>query len=152
MFMGTDPGYSGATVIINQDRKLIDYCRHNKTESELHTMLNAYGRIISFACLESVHSMPRQGVSSTFKFGKQFGTCIGLLTAEKIRFQLVLPRVWQRELNCLTGGNKNITKKKAAELFPGQKIIHATADAFLLAEYARRQWNQLSDRSKKIRN
>lgn len=35
-------------------------------------------------------------------------------------------------------GDKNVTKAAAQRLFPDQKVVHATADAMLLAEYARR--------------
>jgi hypothetical protein len=33
---------------------------------------------------------------------------------------------------------KQRNKAKAEELFPGQRITHATADALLIAEYCRR--------------
>jgi len=42
-------------------------------------------------------------------------------------------------LECLTGGNKNVSKAKAKELFPGTKFTHTTADATLIAEFGRRR-------------
>jgi hypothetical protein len=39
----------------------------------------------------------------------------------------------------LSKGDKNVTKRKAQELFPSLKITHATADALLIAEYLRRK-------------
>jgi hypothetical protein len=41
-------------------------------------------------------------------------------------------------MQCLTGGDKNISKRRAQELFPSLKITHAVADALLIAEYGRR--------------
>jgi len=38
----------------------------------------------------------------------------------------------------MTGGDKNVSKRRAQELFPEIKITHAIADALLIAEYARR--------------
>ena len=95
------------------------------------------------AMLERVHAMPRQGVASTFKFGRIFGVLqMGLLAAE-IPFREVPPHVWQRSLGCLSRGDKNVTKRMAQQIFPSQKVTHAKADALLLAEYCRRKWNSL---------
>jgi hypothetical protein len=38
-----------------------------------------------------------------------------------------------------TKGDKNVSKRRAQELFPQLKVTHATADALLIAEYGRRQ-------------
>ena len=40
-------------------------------------------------------------------------------------------------MDCLTGGDKNVTKRKAQSLFPWVKVTHAIADSMLLAEYCR---------------
>jgi len=90
------------------------------------------------ACLEKVHSMPGQGVASSFKFGQGFGHLEMALTASRIPFTYVTPQKWQKELGCLTGGDKNVSKARAQQLFPHLKITHALADALLLAEYCRR--------------
>jgi hypothetical protein len=44
----------------------------------------------------------------------------------------------------MTKGDKNITKRKAQELFPEIKITHAIADSLLIAEYGRRVWSTLA--------
>jgi hypothetical protein len=44
----------------------------------------------------------------------------------------------------MSAGNKNVTKTRAAQLFPGVKMTHAIADALLIAEYGRRCLNPLS--------
>jgi hypothetical protein len=88
--------------------------------------------------LEEVHSMPGQGVASCFTFGSSFGFlhCLGLGCG---RFERVRPQIWQRDLNCRTGGDKNISKARAMELFPSMRVTHANADALLIAEYGRRK-------------
>ncbi len=78
-----------------------------------------------------------QGVSSSFKFGKNAGGLEAFLTAADLRFDLVSPIKWQNALQCRTGGDKNITKAAAQRRWPGLKVIHATADALLLGEYGR---------------
>jgi crossover junction endodeoxyribonuclease RuvC len=98
-----------------------------------------YERSVSTACLEKVSAMPGQGVSGMFRFGTSFGELRMALVASAIPFELVTPQKWQKNLGCMSRGDKNVTKRKAQELFPGiKKITHAMADALLLAEYNRR--------------
>lgn len=94
------------------------------------------------AYIEQVHSSPQMGVKSAFTFGNGFGRLEMALTAAGIPFERVRPQVWQKSLGCMTKGDKNVSKRKAQELFPQLKITHATADAILLAEFGRRLQNQ----------
>ena len=50
----------------------------------------------AFAVVERVASMPKQGVSSTFKFGASYGSIRGVLVALQIRSHLVAPAVWKK--------------------------------------------------------
>lgn len=90
------------------------------------------------AFIEVVHSSPQMGVKSAFTFGNGFGHLEMALTAAGIPFERVRPQQWQKTMGCLTKGDKNVSKRKAQELFPSLKITHATADAILIAEYGRR--------------
>ena len=139
VFIGIDPGKNGGIAWIDSNgtacaekigatpRDTCDVLR--VIESFRHSM---------FAFIENVHAMPKQGVSSTFKFGWGAGMLHGLLTAMEIPFDTVTPSKWQKFLGCLTKSDKNVTKRKAQQLFPKLKVIHATADALLIAEYCRR--------------
>jgi hypothetical protein len=60
------------------------------------------------------------------------------LTAASIPFERVRPQAWQKALACMTKGDKNVSKRRAQELFPSMKITHAIADSLLIAEYNRR--------------
>ena len=82
--------------------------------------------------------MPGQGVASSFKFGQGFGHLEMALTASGIPHTYVAPQKWQKELQCLTKGDKNVSKARAQQLFPHIKVTHAIADALLIAEYCRR--------------
>lgn len=90
------------------------------------------------AYIEQVHSSPQMGVKSAFTFGNGFGHLEMALTAAGIPFERVRPQAWQKALGCLTKGDKNVSKRKAQELFPLLKITHSTADALLIAEFGRR--------------
>jgi hypothetical protein len=61
------------------------------------------------------------------------------LTAAGIPFERVTPQKWQKAMGCMTKGDKNVSKRRAQELFPQLKITHAIADALLIAEYGRKQ-------------
>ena len=91
------------------------------------------------AYLEQVHSSPQMGVVSSFTFGNGFGHLEMALTAAGIPFERVRPQVWQKAMGCMTKGDKNVSKRKAQELFPSMKVTHATADALLIASYGTKQ-------------
>jgi len=142
-YLGIDPGMSGACVLIPKDRAKVfplPYSKH--TPHDIAKFLRESGGIIK-AYLEGVNAMPKQGVSSTFKFGENYGFWRGLLTGLEIPFERVYPLKWQTAMSCRTGGNKNISKARAQELFPKIKVTHAIADALLIAEYCRRQNTQI---------
>ena len=69
------------------------------------------------AYLEAVSSSPQMGVVSAFSFGRGYGNLEMALTAAGIPFERVRPQVWQKALGCMTKGDKNVSKRKAQELF-----------------------------------
>lgn len=137
-YLGIDPGKSGAMAIVGPTGELVSLIRLKETHHDVWEWLDSHRDGVAFAVLEKVHSMPKQGVASSFKFGVSYGFCQGMLVAAGIRFDLVTPQKWQKTLGCMSRGDKNVTKARAQELFPGERVIHATADALLLAEYVRR--------------
>jgi len=140
--IGIDPGKLGGIAILwnNGD---YDAVKMPDTERDTYDAIMRAKRLSDrpsnvFAYIEDVHAMPKQGVSSTFKFGRGLGLLRGFLIASGIPFERVSPMRWQKYLGCLTKGDKNVTKAKAQELFPDLKITHAIADSLLIAEYGRR--------------
>ena len=143
LFLGIDPGASGGLAWISDVA-----CGCEKfaaTERDILRQFDAACEYVNLiiAAIERVHSMPKQGVASSFKFGQSYGFLRGLLTAMEIPFEEVTPQTWQKSMGCLSKGDKNVTKQKAQQLFPELKITHATADALLIAEYARRKYAML---------
>ena len=136
--LGIDPGQSGGLAIRTGDN--VYAFKMPETERDIHDLIYDFGfkydNIIVF--LESVHSMPGQGVVSSFKFGRGYGFLRGIITSLQYPLHDVSPQKWQKALGCLTKGDKNVTKQKAQQLFPKLKITHAIADAVLIAEYGRR--------------
>lgn len=145
IFIGVDPGGSGAIAVIHDG--VVEFIKNDSTERDLYEWLCDYGLADGYgshAVIERVHSMPKQGVSSSFKFGQSYGFLRGLLIASRIPFAEVSPVKWQTAMACRTGGDKNVSKARAQQLFPNVKITHANADAILLAEYARRTTGEVS--------
>ena len=141
--LGIDPGMSGAMVVLDEfGHPMRAPCKLDGTDADISEWL--VGTIgLSAEChafIEKVHSMPKQGVVSSFKFGRSLGFLHGLLVAWKVPYTEVSPQCWQKAMGCLTHGDKNISKARAQQLWPSLKITHATADALLIAEYGRRTW------------
>ena len=141
--IGIDPGKSGGIAWIGDDGTVVEAMPETLQdlwELIVSISLNAEtGGTGIMAYIEAIHSSPQMGVVSAFTFGRGLGNLEMALTAAGIPFERVRPQVWQKAMNCLTKGQKNVTKARAQELFPSIKITHAIADAILIAEYGRRQ-------------
>lgn len=147
IYIGIDPGVSGGIAFIDEAGNVLHSVKMPRTEADLLGVLRigfVEGRLDgllprpSKAMIERVHSFPGQGHSGAFTFGRNYGALLMALTAVCIPFDLVSPRTWQQALGCLSGGDKNVTKRRAQQLFPLVPATHAIADALLLAEYCRR--------------
>ena len=139
-YMGIDPGKSGGLAILDREGSVV--CIHSFSTMTQADIAKTIGQlsflyVIKRCGLEKVHSMPGQGVKSSFSFGENFGMLKGSLFSSFIPVELVTPTKWQKYLGCLTGGDKRVSKQKAQELFPKEKVTHAVADALLIAEYIR---------------
>lgn len=136
--LGIDPGQSGGVALLDDAGAIVHVQKMPETEHDTAELLSEFAPRIKFAFIEKVCAMPKQGVSSTWTFGQHYGFLRGLLVALRVPFDQVRPQEWQKAMACRTKGDKNISKAKAQQLFPNQKITHATADALLLAEHCRR--------------
>ena len=143
--IGIDPGANGAIAWIDERGKSCV----EKMPDTLQDLWELIRDITNFprsaidgrkykAYIEQVSSSPQMGVVSSFSFGRGYGNLEMALTAAGIPFERVRPQVWQKALNCLTKGSKNVTKQRAQELFPNIKCTHAVSDALLIAEYGKR--------------
>ena len=146
LYIGIDPGNSGAICCTDNNRigDVITTTGHpyHQIWDRLTDYIHGHRCV---ACIESVGSMPGQGVSSTFKFGQSYGSLLMLLSAAKIPFIKVRPATWCAEFGLKrkekekTSDWKNRHKAIASDLFPDVKISHAIADALLISEYCRRR-------------
>jgi Holliday junction resolvasome RuvABC endonuclease subunit len=92
------------------------------------------------AIIEHVNAMPGQGVSSTFKFGRSFGTVIGVVQASNVQLHFVTPTKWKKHFNLPS--DKDRARELALRMFPNstqhftRKKDHGRAEAALIALYA----------------
>lgn len=143
--LGIDPGKNGAIAWIQDGKPCVE--KMPETLKDLWELIESismtfrdlyYEKKDCRAYVESVSSSPQMGVKSAFTFGNGFGHLEMALTAAGVPFERVRPQAWQKALGCLSGGDKNVTKARAQEMFPQIKCTHATSDALLIAEYGRR--------------
>jgi len=145
-YLGIDPGVSGGLALIEDTGFLKKAAwKMPATEKDISDLFIDLKPLVSFALIEAVHSMPGMAMGTMFNFGKGYGFLRGMLIAHGIPFGEVTPQKWQKFMNCLTKGDKNVSKARAQQLFPNLKITHAIADALLIAEYCRLTRSGLDD-------
>lgn len=144
--MGVDVGVNGGLAVLRADGT-VEHLRAFKptmTYPEIvaaaRAGLEALIKIGGYAVfIEVIGHMPHDGGLGSITFGRVDGLLRGALLALGAVMKDVTPVAWQSKLDCLSGGDKNVTKRRAKELFPAVKITHAVADALLIAEYGRRK-------------
>ena len=143
-YLGIDPGANGGIAWTGPDGAAAE--KMPELEADVFRLLSGLARD-SVACIERVAAHPKHGSIAGFKLGRSYGFLRGCLTALGIPFIEVAPGKWQRALECLSGGDKAVTRARAQQLFPGLRCTHAISDALLLAVYCSRQdWRGVTTR------
>jgi len=138
--MGIDPGKKGGISVLYSSGDVFFSVPMPETEKDIFEFFCEKIPTNIFCFLEQAQPIVKAGSRAAFNFGLNYGVLRGILIAREIPFETVRPVVWQRFLGCLSGGDKNKTKRKAQELFPSEKgITHTIADSLLIAEYGRRK-------------
>lgn len=141
MVIGIDPGVKGGVAVRAHDHmSAMPFKNEDQMFEYIHALRAQIPEMFDTRIIiETEQFMPGDGGVGTFTFGCNYGfykTVVRLLDPWRKRTTFVKPQVWQGFLGCMTGGNKNVTKEKAKQLFPDHpRITHAIADAMLIAEY-----------------
>jgi hypothetical protein len=153
--IGIDPGgSSGCVCILYVDDEGL-YKKHEFLEFKKLTLKQIIDRVMStgklsrnmkfpiFAQVEKVSAMPGQGISSTFKFGMNYGNIISMLLCAGLPFEEKTPSQWMKIAHLQKLSNedkkqhKNRRRHRAESLYPQIKISNANQfDALLLSHYA----------------
>jgi len=149
LYVGIDPGQNGGIAMICGDR--YTSVPMPETRLQAYTLLRlwveTYGVVSKTVAVESVHSMPKQGVASTFKFGKGYGEILGICTSLGFKIIEPTPQAWKKEMLAGTDKSKEVSIQAAENMFPAIDLVQkgcrkahdGAAEAILLAEYAKRQ-------------
>lgn len=141
IYIGIDPGKDGAMALLTD--KSVTIIPFDERGYEI-ALANIRGSD-TLCCLERVGAMPKQGVTSMFKFGENFGFIRGLLQANGIPYELVTPQKWKKEFGAT---DKNSAVTVCGRLFPSVSLMRTErckkphdgmAEALLMAEYVRRK-------------
>ena len=145
VYIGIDVGKKGGVALIFEDGVFVHPWDDERFIQTMDIVANMDADCV--ACVEQVHAMPKQGVSSTFAFGKAAGFIEGVLAANRIPFQLVPPKKWKKEYSL--GNDKAQSIAVCKKLFPTVSLLptpgctkdsDGMAEALLMAEYARRHF------------
>jgi crossover junction endodeoxyribonuclease RuvC len=157
IIVGIDPGLDGAVCIYRSDKSILIEDTPTmqvkkaggKLKSEYLTTAMA-DLLVSLpppethVFIESVHSMPKQGVASTFTFGKGYGIWIGIVAAYGFPVTFVTPQAWKKFL--MQGiHDKDAARLRAMQLYPSmmpvlkRKKDIGRADALLIMHYGATQ-------------
>lgn len=152
--IGIDPGLGGAIGVLSPNGIWVHDCPTVSTGGKLRynpaamaMLLQSYQRLYTrlLVGLEKVHSMPGQGVTSSFGFGEGYGIWQGILASQCIPHQLITPQSWKRSMMAGQSKDQDASRLVALRLFPevGDRLQlkkdHGRADALLIAEHLRRQ-------------
>lgn len=147
MFIGIDPGCSGAVVLISSDGGYVDHLnmptikvctKHRVNGAALAAWLRQHD--VTHAWLEQVGAMPGQGTASMFTFGHAAGVAEGILQGLNIPYTLVTPQAWKKSAG-LIGSDKDAARSRAIQLYPELRALdakakgQAIADALLIARH-----------------
>ena len=151
-WIGIDPGNKGGIAILEQDDSVEVYPMPitGTGKDKLidgATVAEIIGGRDGLVVIEKVHAMPKQGVSSTFAFGRGFGQLIGVLQVMGLQWAMVTPQAWKKAILAGCGDKgKKATIAWCKRMFPDVSLIpercrtehDGMADALAMAEYGRR--------------
>jgi crossover junction endodeoxyribonuclease RuvC len=147
MKIGIDPGLTGAIAFVHDNYiKLFDMpvmeCKFSKKQIvDGHALMSLLAQVLShkpMVSIELVHSMPKQGVVSTFTFGDSFGAVRGVVQAMGFDYKMVRPQAWKGKCQLLCKG-KDASRQLALKMYPNLaeqlkfKYHHGRADAIFIA-------------------
>ena len=130
IYLGIDPGVNGTAVMLWNDDVFV---------YKASTVRDAYDALNLGQSTKDILAVIEK-VTRPTKLTRNAGEWVGLLTALGIPFKEIPPKKWQKHFGTFAKEKtrrKNQLKQIAQQLHPQIKWIHKTADAYLLAVYAR---------------
>ena len=150
MYIGIDPGLSGAMAALSDDGSLMALqdtpvltlkvargTRHEYDCPGMAGLLIPYAGAGLHVIIEEAQAMPGQGTRSMFTIGLGFGLWLGILAALGLPYTRIRPAVWKRSLGLTS--DKEASRLRAMQLYPTadlrHKKDHGRAESLLIAWY-----------------
>lgn len=155
-YIGIDSGLTGAVALVDNTGKLvaildIPIMAKNKATGKVKNYINAkqlwqdMKEVMSVknqdmeVYLETVNSMPGQGVSSVFSLGDTFGSIRAVCACLGLKTTFIAPAKWKKHYGI--SSDKEVARALAINMFPNmaelfkRKKDHNRAEAALIARY-----------------
>lgn len=147
--LGIDPGLSGAIAALDLECGGLDVIDmpvvlsgKGKGIMDYHALARLLdlpaGRKVT-AYIEQVHAMPKQGISSAFRFGEGYGALQMALVSKGFGLLYITPNQWKKHFGL--NSDKGLSRSTACRRFPGSAELFARAkddgraEATLIALY-----------------
>ncbi len=148
--LGVDPGQAGGLAIVHGGR-LVKGTRmpvvelRGKKQVDARAVVEWWGDCMvpfDVAVIEAVHAMPKQGVSSSFQFGRMLGGIEALVFSVGVSVHYVTPASWKKAMGLSSDKQASIDAAKvmfgsAADNLLKHKADDGIAEAGLIAAYWR---------------
>ena len=134
---------TGLDLVAVEDMPVVDKLISEVLFAELCRHLAATHGAPDVCVIERVSAMPRQGVSSTFKFGTAYGIQRAVPAALGWPVEHVTPQHWKRAMRL--SADKDESRRRAIELWPtvadrfARKRDDGRAEAALIARWRAEQ-------------
>lgn len=164
LYVGIDPGMSGGLAAIGDDIVMVTSMPVIKgTKGGTKNAIDVRGikewfaklkngggrelRKIKTVVIEKVHAMPKQGVTSSFNFGVNYGIVQGVVGAIGLPLVFVTPQAWKKEILAGTLKDKSAAIQYVRGKYPDVSLRQTErcrvdhdgmAEAICMAEYAKR--------------
>lgn len=150
LYLGIDPGNNGSLCCLDdRDKTNIKTAFSDYKDQSLRGYISTIRslitqNLITLVALEEVHSMPKQGVKSTFTFGTNYGMIQGMLQALDVPYILVKPQIWQKKLLIPAKSDKKKIASIILNIYPDAPLygtrgglLDGRSDSLCLAHYAK---------------
>jgi crossover junction endodeoxyribonuclease RuvC len=146
--LGVDPGQTGGLAIV-QNGRLVKGTRmpvvelRGKKQVDARAVVEWWGDCLvpfDVAVIEAVHAMPKQGVSSSFQFGRMLGGIESLVFSVGAPVHYVTPAVWKKAMGLNRDKQASIDAAKirfgaGVDQLLKRKADDGVAEAALIAAY-----------------
>lgn len=145
LFIGIDPGESGAFAVLDEDNKIVILKTFKSSsyvdfKEEITLMQKDHeGAVVA---IEKVHANPSMGSKGSFSFGANFGGWCATMQLLELPHLLVPPQTWQKAIlgTVPKGESKPRALAYAQRLYPKERFLkkdHGIIDALLIALWAK---------------